>query len=313
MIKEISKNYIDCFIDLHEKYGFESESSVAVSSGIDKSVYLIGSTISVLKPYLLEERGLINKKFLIQPAIRTQQLKNMENLKDNGSCYGSFFLAMGDLAPYVCLDEIFSMVIDYFISILDGDTRRVMFRVSSQDKDLMKYCMQYETISTIEIDSRQESYYRHHYGLDKQRIFGRNCNIAIAQKDGHEYRDVANIIVIENDGFPFAVEVAIGVSTLISHIYGFPHTMKGNLIADILEMKHTYAYWLGDCISVIACLEGEGVVPNSSRMQGRLLKKYRKVFDTLSIQMGYDEASKCNILANYGKYYTSFMDCYRLL
>lgn len=297
-IKELSQYYIKCFGEIHEKYNFIKESAVSVSSRVDSSVFFVGSTISVLKPYLLKLGGYTEKRYLVQPAIRTQQLRNMENGTDNGSCYGSFFLAMGDLAPYSCLSEVFYILFDYLNMIFSDNEQKLMFRVSSRDKDLLECCEQHKNQCLVEIDSRTEKYYYHHYGLDSEEIYGRNCNIAVAPKEGIGYKDIANIIVIEKNGIPFAVELAIGLSTLICHAFGLEHTMKGNIVADLFEMNNIMDYWLGDCFSVITCLESEGVKINSSHMQGRLLKRYIKVMDSLCKKLSLLEYDRQEIIKN---------------
>ena len=295
-IKELSRDYIRCFEEIHEKYQFMREKAKKVSSRVDSSVFLVGSTISVLKPYLLDDAGCTEKRYLIQPAVRTQQLRNMEIKKNSGSCYGSFFFAMGNLSSYASLQEVFQITVEFLCEIFHKGNQRFMFRVSSKDGDLMECCRKYEKFCVSEVDSRPEPYYRHHYGLNKECIFGRNCNIAVSPTPEDEYKDIGNIIVIERNGVPFAVELAVGLSPLICHAFGLEHTMKGNIVADLLEMKDVTDYWLGDCLSVVACLEYEDVKINSSHMQGRLLKRYRKVMDVLCGQKNISKESGQELL-----------------
>lgn len=61
---------------LREK-GYNENKPVKITSGVDKSVVLVGSTISVLKPKLLNNSIHKNGEFLFQRAIRTQPLKVM--------------------------------------------------------------------------------------------------------------------------------------------------------------------------------------------------------------------------------------------
>ena len=75
-VEEIIQQFRSCF----KIKGYQEESSVFISSGIDDSVTFIGSTISVLKPIFLEDRIKAQGHFLIQSAIRTQSLKNIYNL-----------------------------------------------------------------------------------------------------------------------------------------------------------------------------------------------------------------------------------------
>jgi len=68
---DLSKFVCNSFNETLQNNSVNYVDSVKISSGIDHSVRLIGSHISVLKPYFLEgvipERGL----YMIQPCIRT--------------------------------------------------------------------------------------------------------------------------------------------------------------------------------------------------------------------------------------------------
>lgn len=270
------------FLRQYHDSDFEIVSSVPVSCRIDKSVFLVGSTISVLKQHLLAKKP-IPHRVLIQPAIRTQNLLPMERGEDTQSIYGSFFLAMGTLAPYESLALTTEIACNYLCSQLNCCRYNLLLRVSATDSDLLQICRH---VGAMEIDTQPLSYYRHHYGLADQGIFGRNFNIAIPARG--EHRDVGNIIVIERHGVPIAVEFAMGMSTLLTHLYRLPHTMLGNVVADVLPMENWKEYQLGDCLSVVGCLQQEGVKPRSSCMQGRILKRYQRVMDRLCLSMGKD-------------------------
>lgn len=277
LTNQYGKGFLECFRDK----GFAVRKGVAVSSRIDPSVFLVGSTISVLKPYLLCGKE-IPRSVMIQRAIRTQSLRIMEKRMDTQSIYGSYFLAMGTLAPYEVLGETLDALLSFLENIIKDDAS-VMLRVSSKDADLLTACTDCADKRKnilIEMDQWPDTYYRHHYGLDRERITGRNFNLAVLCKEDC-WADIGNIIVIEKNGVPFAVEAAMGMSTLITHLFGLPHTMLGNIVADIFPMKNLEDFWIGDCVSVVNCLRMEGVIPNSSRMQGRLLKRYEKVLQFL--------------------------------
>lgn len=281
------------FLRRYNAEGFCTVSSVPVSSRVDPSVFLVGSTISVLKRFLLENRE-VPSCVLLQPAVRTQNLIKMEQGQYDNGIYGSFFLAMGTLAPYSALEDTTAIACQYLRSILPPDNSTLLFRVSSSDTDLLDIS---KNEGEMEIDSRPISYYRHKYGMDTQCILGRNFNIAVPTESG--YKDVGNIIVIERNGKPFAVEFAMGMSTLLTHLFGLHHTMLGNIVADILPMSNALEYSLGDCLSVVACLQCEGVKPNASKMQGRILKRYIKVLNNLCVLLHKDPQS---LLQSYSTY-----------
>lgn len=283
------------FLRQYRSGGFDIVGSVPVSCRIDPSVFLVGSTISVLKEHLLVDSP-VPHCVLLQPAIRTQSLLPMERGEETHSIYGSYFLAMGTLAPYESLALTTEIACNYLCTLLPSCRQDLLFRVSTADSDLLRVCRQ---AGATEVDSQPPTYYRHRYGLADQGIFGRNFNIAIPARDVH--RDVGNIIVIERHGVPFAVEFAMGMSTLLTHLYRLPHTMLGNVVADILPMGNWKEYQLGDCLSVVNCLRQEGVVPRSSHMQGRILKRYQRVMDALCLSMGKDLLSLLDTYAAHAR------------
>lgn len=57
--------------------GYKQNPSVKITSGVDSSVVLIGSTISVLKPKLLNHEIRAEGEFLFQRAIRTRGIKSL--------------------------------------------------------------------------------------------------------------------------------------------------------------------------------------------------------------------------------------------
>lgn len=288
------------FLHLFQDKGYVVQQGINVSSKQDPSVFLIGSTISVLKKHLLSNSN-IPKIVLLQKAIRTQSLKKMEQRQQLNTRYGSYFISMGTLAPYSYLDEAIIIAVSYLISF-GFESSSIMIRVNNSDNDMLLASIraQREFHYLIEVNGRETTFYKHHYGLDKEKIAGRNINIAVLTKN-NEWIDIANIIVIEKANKPMAIEFAMGMSNLISCIQGTPHTMLGNIIADIFEMKDLTDYWIGDCISVVSCLQNEGVIPNSSKMQGRLLKRYNNLLVSLCAEKQYAPIDLINAYKDYEK------------
>lgn len=293
-ILDLTNQYGNDFLQQFHSCGYQIVHGKPVSSRIDPSVHLIGSTISVLKPYLFDAE--IPRCVMLQNAIRTQSLRRIEHGQYDNGIYGSYFIAMGTLAPYHQLEETTQLASQFLDGILQGDRSRLLFRVSSSDSDLLQVC---KAAGNTELDSRPGRYYRHHYGLDDLHITGRNFNIAVLS-DG-EFQDVANIIVIERDHEPFAVEFAMGMSTLLTHTLSLKHTMLGNIVADICPMEGPPDYSLGDCVSVVGCLEHEGVRPNGSKMPGRLLKRYKKVLGELCSSTNQDPEK---LLSDYAAHFS---------
>ena len=140
--------------------GYKREKSVDISSGIDPSVTYIGSGISVLKPILLD--GSIHPKgnFIKQKAIRTQTLKFIQEDNDIRQ-YVSFFDAFCVIARYENLEGLVKDAFTFFTKYLNMKPEEIMFRINSQDDDLIKATECIDKSVKREFDTREEKYYKH--------------------------------------------------------------------------------------------------------------------------------------------------------
>jgi hypothetical protein len=247
--------------------------SVPISSGIDPTVRLIGSHISVLKKYLdptsIPSCGI----FIIQDCIRTQNLKYA--FDDSQIKWGSHFKSLGALVSYDNLNSLIKDTHKFFTSILKIPRENILVRINSQDSDLFNLCIATFGQDIFEIDSKEIDYYKHEIGM--QEVKGRNFNIALKHSQNGSFNDVGNIIVLEKNNTAIAVELALGTTTILQQIYGTHH------VYDFYPLHLTtkfdlqnIARKLEDSIVVSAALLSEGLVPNSSDNKKRLLKTYLK-------------------------------------
>lgn len=156
LIDETFKNYF-------KRMGYIYAEESKITSRIDKSVYYIGSAISVLKPYFLEKRIPNEGVFLVQRAIRTQLLKNIYD--ERISEWSSYFEAMGILVNYENINKLCQNVWDYFHNELGIKREDMIIKAFSKDTDLIQAWKSIENYPEIEYDSKPETYYRHKYGL----------------------------------------------------------------------------------------------------------------------------------------------------
>ena len=102
MIKnDFSRNeYLDFVEDQWESYflkkGYIQETPVKITSRVDSSVELVGSTTSPLKKYVLNDNIGKTGRFIIQNCIRTQGLKNPK--KSESSNIWIIFQAHGNFS-----------------------------------------------------------------------------------------------------------------------------------------------------------------------------------------------------------------------
>jgi hypothetical protein len=148
-----------------------------------------------------------------------------------------------------------------------------MIRVSSTDKDLLEFWSDLEEGPIIEIDSQEPSYYKHNYGLEQ--IKGRNLNFALRQSGSNEFKDIGNLIIIERNGNEkLAVELAFGVSTIISRMYSLSSPIQASIISKVIPFEKGHICKFSDALSVVVHLMIEGLKPTASNTRGRLLRTY---------------------------------------
>lgn len=252
--------------------GYKQNSSVKITSGVDPSVVLIGSTISVLKPKLLNHEVSTEGEFLFQRAIRTRGIKRL--LIPEEMEWYSYFDASGVLVNYDKLDKLVFDIIDFLNKFLNIDYCDIMIRVSGKDNDLMESLKNLDGRVVVEIDSREEKYYRHKYGLQEFGIYGRNLNIAIRGYKNSEYKDIGNIIIIESPNEKFGVECAIGVNAMLMRKFGLSNSIEASSIVDVYHPVDDSDYKFLDCLSVVSHLAYENAILINSRSPQYIYRKY---------------------------------------
>ena len=149
---------------------------------------------------------------------------------------------------------------------------RIKIRVSSKDKDFLvcAYKAPKHLEFLIDIDESDDLIcYRHHYGVSE--LLGRNINFSIKNKKIGEFKDIGNIIVIEKKGTPFAVEMGMGVSTLIAKIFSLENSIEASIISKAVPFKSGFTSKFSDALSIAVVMIREKIKPGS-RDKARLLR-----------------------------------------
>lgn len=271
---------------------------VDISSGIDPTVRFVGSHISVFKPYLKYKGVPSPGFFILQNCIRTQNLRGLfdDNYKPR---WGSFFPSLGTVSPPDRLNDIVREVLEFFVHHLKVSGEMIVARVNSLDRDLLDVCKNNFDASKIQVDTMPINYYRHKLGMVD--ISGRNFNIALRNCDNEEYSDIGNIIVLEKNGVPVVVEVAIGVTTTIKQIYGLGHVLDCHAIIGLERYPQPFCRKLEDCILISLVLYREGLRPGGTNNRRRLLRSYLRGVTYLraSVDISLDDIGK--IISNLEK------------
>lgn len=269
--------------------------SVAISSGIDSTVGLVGSHISVFKKLFsnLPDEGI----FMNQDCMRTYNLK--PSLDDSKPItWGSHFPSIGAMVKYNNLDKVVGDTMCFLSDELNIPEKDIRLIVQSTDSDLLSICQKVTT--NIEIDTKPNSYYRHTIGMDG--ILGRNFNVAIKNPATTEYSDVGNVIILETeDGSnKIGVEVALGVTTILKQIKNLPHILDNYPIEASSNVNNEVSLRkLEDAIISSVALMKEGLRPLGTRQNDKMLKKYLKslLYHSINLDLGIEEIEE--IIKNY--------------
>lgn len=283
---------------LREK-GYNENKPVKITSGVDKSVVLVGSTISVLKPKLLNNSIHKNGEFLFQRAIRTQPLKVMT--VNQTSEWSSYFDATGLLVPQNLGEKLVYDVLFFLINKLNLSKDDIMIRINCNDTDLMRIVKNVSDMCNVEMNTREEKYYKHRYGLDEYGIYGRNFNIALKDKKACEYKDIGNIIIIENQNKKFGIECAIGLNALLMRMEGLKTSIEASSISDIVKLKSPPQHKFADCLSVVSHLAYENVEGLKKRNPIYLYRKYLKYLEYWSEELNLKREDAIAMIKNYLK------------
>lgn len=283
---------------LREK-GYNENKPVKITSGVDKSVVLVGSTISVLKPKLLNNSIHKNGEFLFQRAIRTQPLKVMT--VNQTSEWSSYFDATGLLVPQNLGEKLVYDVLFFLINKLNLSKDDIMIRINCNDTDLMRIVKNVSDMCNVEMNTREEKYYKHRYGLDEYGIYGRNFNIALKDKKACEYKDIGNIIIIENQNKKFGIECAIGLNALLMRMEGLKTSIEASSISDIVKLKSPTQHKFADCLSVVSHLAYENVEGLKKRNPIYLYRKYLKYLEYWSEELNLKREDVIVMIKNYLK------------
>lgn len=247
------------------------EKRVPLVSHHDESIRFTNSTISVLKPLL--QGGVSNPSFLLQPALR---LQNIEHWKRTGSmsAFGCYFMAFGALADPTWLEEFHALVSDFLVHRLGIPEERVVWRYSSRDVELARAVKALGMPS--EADGCEPIRYRHVFGVGG--TTGRNSNVAI--RTDHGLFDVGNVILIEHNGVPVGVEMAFGINNLLSRAENLAHPVHASVAHGVIRelgCRPDFGSEIEtDALGSAAALALDGLRP-SGRGRGRNFRDFLKV------------------------------------
>lgn len=298
-----SKNEYLNFVEnkFNECFGtknYKKEEPVLITSQVDKTVDFVGSKISPLKHYLLED--IIPKEgvYLIQNCMKLRALKYIKN--NIQQTFGSCYRGMGTITEYN-LDKIVFDTFDYLMNpkYLGIKPKDIRIRINSNDTDLMKSVEQINKSVVREVDTECDENYKHIYGMDNQEITGRNFNIAIRKTNTEDFFDCAAIIIMENPQKKVAIDMGIGNSSLAMCYFNTDNTVASSRIGDIIKIDSVEMMKFADSVVAVSTLLYENILEHPSK---HFRKKFRQYLQALRYWREQLNISDQNILDYINQY-----------
>jgi len=270
------QNMIDGFLDYFQARNCVLHEPVKISSGIDPTVRFIGSHISVLKPYFMNDSIPEGGYVMSQPCVRTRNLKSYEDDSFYPN-WGSYFPSLGILTRPNRLGEIVAQTYEFIQDQWNINSRDIKIRINAQDTDLMNLANKMFKPEMFEVDTKPLKYYRHKLGIEG--VWGRNFNFALRDYGKDTFSDIGNIIILENKDKQLGIEVALGSSTVLKQIYGLSHVLDCHPVLGLekyIDNPNTRVK-MEDTIVTSMALYSEGMEPSNRDNAARLMKKYLEI------------------------------------
>ncbi|GAA0772405.1 hypothetical protein GCM10008908_18600 [Clostridium subterminale] len=284
---QITTLLINKFREHFIKAGLREEYSKSIISHHDKSIRFTNSTTSVLKKYLSGSKIPGDGVFLFQPAMGLQGVDFWEENKQM-EYFTSYFISMGTMGCVENLEKYAEEGVLFLADTLNIELDRIVIRADSEDEDIVNAVTR--TNVTVELDACKKSDYRHVFGMENVR--GRNANFAI--NNNGVLRDVGNLIIIERENKPIAIELSFDTTLLLFPMHHMYHPILALPSSKILYNDIVFNFTgveylvLSDfmTLSIVLILEGLKV---KARGRGRNLRKIITLLSEIISELNISE------------------------
>ncbi|MFE6049784.1 hypothetical protein ACFQ6N_03430 [Kitasatospora sp. NPDC056446] len=260
--------------------------AVGISSGADRSVHLIGSSISALKPWIpwgVPTGGVL----AVQPAVRTQNLRTL------GDCttpfgWGGHFTNFSIVLPADDGPVPARQTLAFFLDRCGFAPEDVLVRASRAHRGLSRAVEVFAQRVRVEWDSRPPEYYTHTIGIPG--VHGVNFNVALRHPGTGEYDDVGNYIDFTCDEAEHATgpftEIGFGDTTVLRARLGLDHVLDAFPFPAGPTGDHWADRHLQDAFLVASVLWTEGLRPSNRDARTKLMRKYLEACRTAVTRSG---------------------------
>lgn len=278
--------------------GYIEENPVDITSQVDPTIDFIGSKISPLKKYILDDNIPKNGVFLIQNSMK---LKSLQFLKTNDfQKFGSYYKCMGTLTTpnlYKIVSDLFEFLTnDNYLNISFDD---ICIRICSMDKDLLSAIDNVDTKIKREIDTVSLKHYRHKYGMDDENVFGRDFNIGIRKKGTEEFFNCGTVVLMEKENKPIAIDMGLGNCSFAMCEFGLNSTIQSSRMADLINIDSIAKEKFVDSLIAVSILMKEEVFKHSSKHFRKKFRQYLNCLMYWNQQFYYSEADLINYMITF--------------
>jgi hypothetical protein len=264
-----------------EAAGFTFHRPETLLPTYDKSTLFTGSTISTFKPYLIEAEKELQAFFTVQDCLRTQNNHRMQE-EDSYPTWSSFFCSIGAISPYKERHRISQALCEFVKQLGLNSQESLRINISSQDSDLVEMLQEQGLAEYLQFDTQPQPYYRHQFGIDNVR--GRNCNLAVSY-DKQTFMDIGNLIVIEDQDAPLAIEAAFGLETIVTRLHGLDSSifaLDADAAGHFTEFTAETLYIIDAVIASVAIMS-LNIKPIADN-RGRVLRRYLQGLNGLRLK-----------------------------
>lgn len=273
----------------------------------DKTVIFTGATITPLKRFLHEgvpQPGLT----MVQKCLRVKRLDEMFDVNKYPD-WTHYFTMCGILSAPERIGEVTGEAYDLLIDELNVQPENLLIEASSRDKDLSNHWIKKGV--EVEEDTHPEGYYRWQYGIPN--IHGRGINILLRHDLKDTYRDLGNVVSVEDDGgSTIAYEFGFGLESLLSKKHGFKKPMEASIACSVIKYEEGAKEKLINALVAAIVIYHHGVEPGKGKEKHVLkklikgisflrrqmdlsldrLKKYGEVFELAEFEESYNSGEK---------------------
>lgn len=271
-LDDLERKFVDYFTD--KKYLLES--SVNITSQIDPTVDFIGSKISPLKHYILQDDIGQPGRCMIQNCIK---LKSLHQLRaSEPKMFGGYYKCMGLLAM-PDLKTITNELFDFLTSkeFLGIPANDLCIRICSKDIDLLDAISDVNPDIRRDIDTVSLEHYRHVYGMDEHGITGRDYNIGLRRKGTDDFINCGTFVVMEKQTGIIAVDLGLGNLTFSMCHFGNKTSASSSRLADLYSVCSLEEHKMADTIMIIAALLRENILAHPSKHFRKKFRQYLNV------------------------------------